>query len=49
MANLMPMHEILAVKNGYAGKIFKRAGHQIVVILDPAYARIRVESRNNRI
>ena len=43
------MGKVSAMKQGYAGKIFKTAGDQVVVMADPADAGIRVKTGQNRV
>jgi hypothetical protein len=49
MPDLPPVHEILAVEERNARKIFERAGDEIIVIADSANARIGMEARDNGI
>jgi hypothetical protein len=44
MANLLPVNQILAVKNRHAGKIFKRAGNEIIIVAHAANARIGIKA-----
>src|SRR5947209_9046204 len=47
MANLSPVDQITAVKDGNAWKILKAAGHQIVILPDTADTGIGVETWNH--
>ncbi|MNH10837.1 hypothetical protein D3C79_703270 [compost metagenome] len=47
VTNLAPMHQVFAVKDWNAGKIFKRACYQIVVFTHPTYARVWIKPGNN--
>ncbi|MNC24663.1 hypothetical protein D3C75_727250 [compost metagenome] len=49
MAQLPPMNQIPAVEYRNAREIFEAGGHQIIVFSHPAYGRVRVETRQNRI
>jgi len=49
MPHWLPVDQVPAVKQGHAGKIFKRAGDQIIVVLHANDAGIRIITGNNRI
>ncbi|MNC50885.1 hypothetical protein D3C75_1001520 [compost metagenome] len=49
MAELPPMHQVLAVEDRHTREIFEGGDHQIIVIAYPANGRVRVEAGNNRV
>ena len=48
-ADLFPMDQVIAVKQGNAGKKLKGAGHKIIIVSHPADAGIGIKPGNNRI
>ena len=49
MAYLLPMYQVPGMEDRNAGIIFKCGCDQIIIFSPPAYRRIRIESRQNRI
>jgi hypothetical protein len=49
VADLLPVHEILAMIDRNTWKVVETAGYQIVIFSYTAYARIRIEARNHRV
>ena len=49
IADLLPMNEVLTVKQRHTGKELKTAVNQIVIISAAANTRIRMETRYHRI
>ena len=49
VANLFPMDEIFAVKDGKTREVRKRAVNKIVVGTNSAHTRIWVKARNDRV
>jgi hypothetical protein len=44
MPYLLPVYQILAVKYGYSGKIFKGTVYQVIVVANTAHARIGIKA-----
>ena len=49
MADLLPVHEVLAVIERNAGEIMEGACHHVVIVSYAAYARVRIESFHDRV
>ena len=49
MADLLPVHEVLAMIERNTREIMEGACHHVVVISDTAYARVRIESFHDRV
>jgi len=45
VSDLPPVHQVLAVKNGYTRKILKAAGNQIIILAYAAKAGIGMKAR----
>ncbi|MNN76249.1 hypothetical protein D3C81_1926130 [compost metagenome] len=49
MPKLVPVHHVLAVKNGHAGKKLEAGSHKVIVFSDTDSRRVRVKSRQYRV
>ena len=49
VSDLFPVHQVPAVIQRHSGIVLEAACHQIVVVSDAAYARVRIESADDGI
>src|SRR5690606_2557556 len=49
VADLLPVHQVLAVEQRQSGDVLEAGAHQVVVVADPAHARIGVEPADHRV
>src|ERR1700683_1339501 len=49
MTNLPPMDQVPAMEDGYTGKVFETAINEIIVLGDPANARVGIKARKQGI
>src|SRR5438552_5421076 len=47
-ADLVPVYQVAAVKDGYASHVLERADHQVIVVANPADARVGMEAGDDR-